>query len=80
MPFIKSVMPLNNWRLFVEMTTGSTMVVDFSHKLETARFGDLKNREIFSSVVTDGDIVSWGNGRLKLTARELMNTVFVDIE
>lgn len=80
MPFIKSVMPLNDWRLFVEMATGSVIVADFSHKLETARFGDLKDMDIFRSAVTDGDVVSWNDGRLILTARELMNIVFVDIE
>ncbi|MCF4151723.1 DUF2442 domain-containing protein [Dethiosulfovibrio sp. F2B] len=76
--FIKSVMPLNDWRLFVEMETGSLMVVDLSHKLDTARFGDLRDFEFFRSVSTDGDIVLWGGGRVRLTARELMDVVFVD--
>lgn len=80
MSFIKSVMPLNDWRLFVEMATGSLMVVDLSRKLETARLGDLKNREMFRTVLTDGDTLSWGNGRLTLTARELMDIVFIEIE
>ena len=78
MAFIKSVMPLNDWRLFVEMETGSMMVVDLSHKLDTARFGDLRDLELFWSVSTDGDIVSWRDGRVRLTARELMDVVFVD--
>ncbi len=78
MAFIKSVVPLNDWRLFVEMETGSVMVVDLSHKLDTARFGDLQDLELFRSVSTDGDIVSWRDGRVRLTARELMDVVFVD--
>ncbi len=78
MAFIKSVTALNDWRLFVEMETGSVMVVDLSHKLETARFGDLRDLDLFRSVATDGETVSWGNGRIKLTARELMDVVFVD--
>ena len=76
--FIKSVTALNDWRLLVEMETGSVMVVDLSHKLDTARFGDLRDFELFRSVSTDGDIVLWGDGRVRLTARELMDVVFVD--
>nr|WP_321502067.1 DUF2442 domain-containing protein [uncultured Dethiosulfovibrio sp.] len=78
MAFIKSVMPLNDWRLFVEMATGSVLVVDLSHKLDTAKFGDLKELGLFQSVTTDGDTISWNDGRVRLTARELMDVVFVD--
>ncbi len=78
MAFIRSVMPLNDWRLFVEMETGSVMVVDLSHKLDTARFGDLRNLDLFRSVSTDGEIVLWRDGRVRLTARELMDVVFVE--
>lgn len=79
MAFIKSTTPLNDWRLFVEMETGSVILVDLSHKLDTARFGDLRDQELFRSVTTDGDTLSWGNGRVRLTARELMDVVFVDV-
>ncbi|WP_156775089.1 DUF2442 domain-containing protein [Dethiosulfovibrio peptidovorans] len=78
MGFIKSVTALNDWRLFVEMETGSVMVVDLSHKLDTARFGDLRDLKLFRSVSTDGDIVLWGDGRVRLMARELMDVVFVE--
>lgn len=78
MAFIKSVTALNDWRLFVEMETGSFIVVDLSHKLDTARFGDLRDGYLFRTVITDGEAVSWGNGKIKLTARELMDVVFVD--
>ncbi len=79
MPFIKSILPLNDWRLFVEMETGSVIVVDMSRKLDTARYGDLRNVALFRSVTTDGDVISWGNGRIIITVRELMETVFVDL-
>ncbi len=79
MPFIKSILPLNDWRLFVEMETGSIIVVDMSRKLDTARYGDLRNVALFRSVTTDGDVISWGNGRIIITVRELMETVFVDL-
>jgi hypothetical protein len=78
MAFITSVVPLNDWRLFVEMETGSVIVVDMSRKLDTARYSDLRNPELFRSVTTDGDVVSWGSGRVTVTARELMDVVFID--
>jgi hypothetical protein len=79
MSFIKTIMPLNDWRLFVEMETGSVMVVDMSRKLDTARYGDLRDETLFRSVTTDGDAISWGHGRITITVRELMETVFVDL-
>ena len=79
MSFIKTIMPLNDWRLFVEMETGSVMVVDMSRKLDTARYGDLRDETLFRSVTTDGNAVSWGHGRITITVRELMETVFVDL-
>ncbi len=78
MTFIKSIIPLNDWRLFVEMETGSVIVMDMSHKLDTARYADLRDPELFRSVGTDGDVVSWGAGRVTITARELMDAVFLD--
>ncbi len=80
MPFIKSIAPLSGWRLFVEMEGGSVVLVDMSPKLGTARYADLRNAELFRTVATDGDFVSWGDGRVTVTARELMDAVFMDRE
>ena len=77
--FIRSVVPLNDWRLFVEMETGSVIVVDVSRKLNTARYGDLRDVALFRSVATDGDVLSWGDGRVIVTVRELMDVVFCDV-
>ena len=77
MPFIKTITPLKDWRLFVEMETGSVIVADMSRKLDTARYGDLRDPALFQSVTTDGDVISWGKGRVTITVRELMDVVFV---
>ena len=77
--YIRSVMPLSDWRLLVEMETDSVIVVDLRRKLATARYGDLKDPRLFRSVITDGEGVSWGGGRVAVTARELMDVVCVDI-
>ena len=80
MPFIRTIMPLKDWRLFVEMGTGSVLVVEMSRKLETARYADLRDSALFNSVRTDGNVISWGNGRVTITVRELMDAVFVDFD
>ncbi len=77
--FIRSIVPLNDWRLFVEMETGSVIVVDVSRKLNTARYGDLRDVALFRAVATDGDVISWGDGRVIVTVRELMDVVFCDV-
>ncbi len=75
MAFIRSIVPLNDWRLFVEMETGSVLIVDVSRKLETARYGDLRDAALFRSVRTDGDVISWGDGKVTITVRELIDAL-----
>jgi hypothetical protein len=75
MAFIRSIVPLNDWRLFVEMETGSVLIVDVSRKLDTARYGDLRDAALFRSVTTDGDVISWGDGKVTITVRELVDAV-----
>ena len=75
MAFIRSIVPLNDWRLFVEMETDSVLIVDVSRKLDTARYGDLRDAALFRSVTTDGDVISWGDGKVTITVRELVDAV-----
>lgn len=77
MSFIRAVVPLKDYRLFLEMESGSTVTVDLSVKLDTLRYGELADRTLFADVKTDGDYVIWGNGRVKLTARELMDVALI---
>lgn len=75
--YIKAVMPMKDFRLYMEMEGGSTATVDFSNKLHTAKFAELKDETIFRSAITDGDYVIWGGGRIRLTVNELMEVILL---
>jgi hypothetical protein len=75
--YIKSVMPLKDYRLFMEMESGSIVAVDLSVQLGTIKYGLLENEALFNDVKTDGDYVIWGNGRVRVSARELMDVVLL---
>lgn len=43
------------------LTDNQLINVDFSNRLETVRFGHLKDSEFFNTVRTDGEMIRWGN-------------------
>ena len=77
MSYIKAVMPLKNYRLFMEMESGSSVIVDLSCKLDTVKYGELRDKRLFQNVRTDGDYVYWGDNQVKVTARELLSVVLI---
>jgi hypothetical protein len=77
MNYIKSVVPMKDYRLFMEMESGSSMIVDLSVKLYTMKYKDLTDETLFKTASTDGNYVIWGDGRLKLTVNELMEVVLL---
>lgn len=77
MSFIKSVTPMKDYRLFMEMESGSNVTVDLSVKLKTMKYQELTDEDFFMTARTDGDYVIWDCGRLKLTVNELMEVVLL---
>ena len=77
MNYIKTVLPMKDYRLFMEMESGSTVTVDLSGKLYTMKYADLTDKTFFKTAATDGDYVIWGGGRLRLTVNELMEVVLL---
>jgi len=77
MSYIKAVVPLKDYRLFMEMESGSNVTVDLSGKLHTMKYAELANEALFKTVKTDGDYVIWGGGRIRLTANELMEVILM---
>jgi hypothetical protein len=75
MGYIRSVVPLKDHRLFMEMEGGSSVTVDLSVKLRTMKYAELADETFFRSAATDGNYVIWGDGRIKLTVNELMEVV-----
>jgi hypothetical protein len=77
MKTIRSVLPLMGYRLFMEMESGSSVTVDLSVKLDTLRYRALEDEALFRKVWTDGDYVIWGDGRVRVTAQELIDIVVI---
>lgn len=77
MSYIKAVVPMKDYRLFMEMESGSSVTVDLSVRLKTMKYAELEDVTLFKNVKTDGDYVIWGGGRVKLTVNELMEVVLM---
>ena len=77
MSYIKAIFPMKDYRLFMNMEGGSIVIVDLTVKLNTMKYKELTDEKIFSSVKTDGDYVVWGDGMVKVTAKELMDVVLM---
>jgi len=76
MNYIKEVLPLKGYRLFMVMEGGSIVTIDFSDKLHTMKYAELADEAFFYTAKTDGDYVIWGSGQIRLTVKELLDIVF----
>ncbi|HWQ79826.1 MAG TPA: response regulator [Anaerovoracaceae bacterium] len=79
--YFKAVKTLPDYQLEVTMGTGTTIHFDFRSRLKTARFGMLRDEELFRSVCTDGNYLIFskaGRMPLKITASEFMDLVLID--
>ncbi|MFT3985436.1 MAG: DUF2442 domain-containing protein [Lachnospiraceae bacterium] len=79
--YFKNVIAYPHYRLEVAMETGTTIQFDFSTRLDTARFGGLRDEELFRNVRTDGNYLIFekaGRMPVKITASEFMDLVLTD--
>lgn len=79
--YFKKVIAHPDYRLDVTMETGTTIQFDFSTRLNTARFGGLRDEELFRNVHTDGNYLIFekaGKMPIKITASEFMDLVLTD--
>ncbi len=79
--YFKSVRAYPDYRLEVLMRTGTTICFDFRSRMNTMRFGGLKDQELFCSVRTDGRYLIFekvGKIPVKITASEFMDLVLID--
>jgi len=75
MSYVRTVVPMKDYRLFMEMESGSSVIVDLSVKLDTMKYKDLEDEQVFRDAKTDGDYIVWGGGRVRVTVKELMEVV-----
>ena len=77
----RSVMPLPNYQLKIEMETGNAVLFDFTSRLKSVRYGRLQDPKIFESVHTDGDALIFGFDEDELvivTADDFMDLLMID--
>lgn len=77
MGYMRTVVPMKDYRLFMEMESGSSVIVDLSVKLNTMKYKDLADEQVFRNAKIDGDYVVWGGGRVRVTVKELMEVVLI---
>jgi hypothetical protein len=70
---ICAVKPMEGFRLVLEFCNGSSITIDLSYKVKTARFAVLSNKELFNNVKARSETVIWGDGILKITLYELID-------
>ncbi|MBI5604171.1 MAG: DUF2442 domain-containing protein [Deltaproteobacteria bacterium] len=60
-PPVKSVKPLDGYRLLLQFGNGEDRVFDVSPYLNIGRFADLKDPSMFSSVAVKFYSIEWAN-------------------
>lgn len=79
--YFKSVGVLPGHKLEVETATGSKIEFDFTTRLDTMRFGLLKDEEVFATAFTDGNSIIFqkdGRVRVVISAEEFLDLLMVD--
>jgi hypothetical protein len=59
---IKSVKPLNDYKLELKFENGEERIFDMKEYLEIGIFKELKDERLFKSVHVSFDTIEWGNG------------------
>ena len=71
---IKEVTPKEDYRLEVTLDNGSAIILNLKPKLNTLRFGLLRDAEFFRCAETDGSMISWG-GKVEISVTEVMDMI-----
>ncbi|MDD4599437.1 hypothetical protein SDC9_03874 [bioreactor metagenome] len=59
---ILSVIPNDAQLITVHFDNNHSVIVNMKGKLQTARFSNLRNRELFMAANTDGKAILWAGG------------------
>lgn len=57
--YIKKVLPLDDYRLEIQLESGSSVRLNLKEKLQTMRFRLLLDNAFFNRVTTDGVCILW---------------------
>lgn len=67
---ITGLVPREDYRLEVRLDNGSSVTLNLESRLETIRFGQLSDKELFMQAVTDGNFIRWDN-KVEISINEL---------
>lgn len=67
---ITGLIPLEDYRLEVRLDNGSSVTLNLESRLETIRFGQLADKELFKRAVTDGSFIRW-DSKVEISINEL---------
>ena len=79
--YFRSVKALPEFRLDIEMTTGAHIEFGFASRLNTMRFGVLKDEKLFATAFTDGEFLLFGKdgpAKVSISAADFMDLLLVD--
>jgi len=79
--YFRSVKVLPGYRMEVETATCSRIEFDFTSRLNTIRFGTLRDSGVFATASTDGDNILFRKNdeiKVKISAPEFIDLLLVD--
>ena len=71
---IKEVTPKEDYRLEVTLDNGSTIILNLKPKLDTLRFGLLRDAAFFQRAKTNGMVISWDD-KVELSVGEIFDLI-----
>lgn len=71
---IKEVVLGSDYQVTVHFDNNHSVTIDMNTKLHTARFSELRNRQVFNAARTDGKSIHWPGG-ISIAISEIMEIV-----
>lgn len=68
---VRSVKPLDNYRLWIRFNDGETKIFDFTYLLDTKAFLPLRDKDVFASVYVDYGVPVWRDGEIDIAPETL---------
>ena len=71
---IKEIVIGADYQVTVRFDNSHSVTIDMNTKLHTARFSELRNRQVFNSASTDGKAIHWPGG-ISIAISEIMEII-----
>ena len=60
MPQITGLKPVDGYRIEIGFNNGNIIILDLKDKVQTTRFRELMDTDLFQKIKTDGNRIYWG--------------------